>query len=414
MTIRRIPDDFVVREVLTEAYRSRIRLAPAHAAIALYELEKRSLTTPDACFCLAKAVGVKSGMVESAGLKDRHARTWQHVTVRFSDASRAAVAPGRVDGSLGGGVSAWSAVRAGWVDGPIAATAIDRNRFEIVVRDLSRDSSAEMDRRAGALIRQEGVDAGALLVVNYFGDQRFGSARHGEGWAAKHLIRGEFEQAVRLLIGTPARKDSGRKRTFTRVLAARWGEWSSLATDLPPCPERRAIEVLARGGAFREAFDALPNFTKTMAIEAYQSFLWNATARRLVTMLGANENGSLLHAADDFGEMLFPQARQVDRAWREVDVPMLEPEAVLHAPAADAARTVMAEEGIGLEDLRVPGLRRPAFGAAARSLFMSAAAFELGGAEPDDLGGGKRLKRRVNFDLPRGAYATVVLRALGQ
>ena len=34
--------------------------------------------------------------------------------------------------------------------------------------------------------------------------------------------------------------------------------------------------------------------------------------------------------------------------------------------------------------------------------------------EPDELGGGTRRKRTVEFELPRGAYATVVLRGLGQ
>ncbi len=78
-------------------------------------------------------------------------------------------------------------------------------------------------------------------------------------------------------------------------------------------------------------------------------------------------------------------------------------------------REVLAAEGIELSKLRVPGLRKPFFGEAPRPLFVRAAAFSISQPEPDELSSRQdKLKRTVRFDLPRGAYATVVLRALGQ
>jgi tRNA(Glu) U13 pseudouridine synthase TruD len=45
---------------------------------------------------------------------------------------------------------------------------------------------------------------------------------------------------------------------------------------------------------------------------------------------------------------------------------------------------------------------------------VTAQGFEMTGREPDEMSGGKRFKRTARFSLPRGAYATVVLRGLGQ
>ena len=80
----------------------------------------------------------------------------------------------------------------------------------------------------------------------------------------------------------------------------------------------------------------------------------------------------------------------------------------------EAAAEALAEDGIRQEELRIPGLRRPFFGDADRALFIEAERFEMTAPEKDEFSGGKRLKRTVRFDLGRGAYATVVLRALGQ
>ncbi len=417
MTIRRTPADFVVREILTEEFLSRLRERPeGPRRHAVYELTKTSLTTEQAIRGFAAAMGARHGRVDYAGLKDKHAVASQHVSVAVGGPK---VAAGTISGP------GWSAVLRGWSNVGVSAGVIDRNRFTIVVRDLSGQASREMERRARLLRKAcagAGDEKGGVLIVNYFGDQRFGSARHGGGLAAGHLVRGDFERALRLLIGTPARKDTGKKRQFTRMLAGGWGRWEELSRTLPPCPERRAIERLAAGGGFREAFAALPNFLQTMCVEAYQSHLWNEVARRLVVRMrdegGAGAGGGdagLIRADDDFGEMLFLPAAAVHERWAAVRVPMLAPETVPAQPWRQEALDALAAEGLTLDQLRIPGLRRPAFGHAMRPLLIVAERFEIGAPEPDELARAKgRLRRTIGFDLPRGAYATVVLRALGE
>lgn len=407
MTIRRQPSDFVVRELPDPALADALRPAPAREAPhAVYELTKTSLTTPEAIQRLGRALGVRHAAVDYAGLKDKHAQTAQLVSIPVPAEERAGV-PREAGGPR------WSAALRGWSPTPVSAGWIARNRFTIVVRDLSRAAADEMDRRAAAVaLPTPGlVPERTLLFVNYFGDQRFGSARHGKGFIAAHLVRGDFEAALRLAIATPARKDAGARRRFTRAAAAKWGDWRGMLGDLPRMPERKAVERLAEGAGFRDAFAALPYFAQSIAVEAYQSHLWNATARRLARRLAGE--GALVRADDPFGEMLFPPAGAVREPWRSLIVPMLSPRTALAEPWGPDAARALAEEGLTPDRLGVPGLRRPSFDESPRPLFAAAERFTMTEAEPDDLTP-RRLKRTLRFELPRGAYATVLLRALGQ
>jgi len=413
VTIKQSPDDFLVEEILTESVRSKVRTQ--RGGHALYRLTKEGLTTPQAAAAAAKALGVRPGLVAYGGLKDRHARTVQHVTAPVdaikAPASEKAEGPG------------WQIERLGRLDAPITAEAIEANRFRITVRDLAQEACDRMDEAARLLTlspqdvpRRSRVgleQSGERLFVNYFGDQRFGSARHGRGFLAKHLVRGEFEDALRLAIAVWHRKDSRRTKEFKRAVSQSWGRWSDALANLPPCPERRAVEHLASAPTdFRGAFAALPYDFQEIAVHAYQSHLWNATARRLVDAR-CSDPGPVLVADDPFGKMHFPAALFVPPDLVSLDLPVLGHGSVLREPWKSAAEAVLAEEGVTTEMLRIPGLRRPQFAEVPRPLFARASGFELSACSPDEAHP-HRLKRTVAFDLPRGSYATVVLRALGQ
>lgn len=415
MTIRRIPEDFVVTERLSQE--TRLALAPAWtpaAFHAVYQLTKTSRTTPEATQELAKALGARGGTASYAGLKDKHARTTQHVSIPLQRG------PGKELPTAPEG-RGWSGRFEGWSAAPIEAPAIDGNSFEIVVRGLARETCQEMDRRASLLALDEprAPEAGrTLAIVNYFGAQRFGSARHGKGFIALHLVRGEFEEALKLAIATPARKDTGRTRVFTRMAIGRWGDFEGLARDLPKCPERFPIEVLARGGTFKDAFAALPYFLQAMYVEAFQSHLWNRTAHALAAG-AAGGPAQCLRSDDEYGEMLFLRAQELrsprGKALAELNLPVLGPETKLLEPWREAALDSLEREGLIQSSLVIPGLRRPFFGEADRAFIARASRFEMTAPIRDDLdSSGKRLRRTLRFDLPRGSYATVVLRAIGQ
>ena len=404
MVIRRTPEDFRVEEIAEGSFLAALVAAPgAGTGYAVYSLTKTSLTTPEAVNILAKTLGVRGGTVAYAGLKDKHAVTGQSISVKFESPKAAAGAPPVVE------IRGLAATLRGWSARAIDAGDIRGNRFAVVVRQGEAKDMEEMDRRAEVL----GSGGGALVFVNYFGDQRFGSARHGGGMVAKHLIKSEFEEALRLAIATPARKDTGARRTFTRELINAWGAWDQVLPKLPRCPQRAAIETLAAGKDFRAAFAALPNFEQRMFVDAYQSHLWNQIARRVA--MRAGDAGAMIRVTEGFGEMVFPPAAAVTDAMRRIVIPLFSANTRLAEPWKAAAEETLREEGITVHDLRIPGLRRPDFGEAPRAWAAEATGFEMDPPAPDDLSPGRqRLKRTVRFVLPRGSYATVLLRALGQ
>ncbi len=392
MVIRRHPGDFVVREVLTAEASREIRELPGpRARYAVYRVERESMTTPDAAKRLAGLLGAKPGGLSWAGLKDKHARTMQHMTVPVVGGPMSMARRVEVEGFAGELI--------GWSELEADASWIRANAFAIVVRGMSAERSAAMldvvrarcDDRGGA----------GLAFVNYFGLQRFASARHGQGFAARALVAGDFERAMRLLIGTPTRKETGTRRVASRLLASKWGMWAELASELRAGAERRAAEVLARGGGFRESFESLPHFTKQMCVEAYQSWLWNRIAGGVVGIDAGNT-------------LVPPQPETIEAAVRSVSIAMPGPGASFEGDAGGAAARVMEAEGVTLDGLRVPGVRRPVFGTPTRPLVVRGEDVAVQGPERDECGGASDSKVMLSFLLPRGAYATVLLAAIEQ
>lgn len=401
MTIKRVPEDFCVEELLGDALAGEIGSEPG--AYALCRLEKRGLTTPGAIGMLARELGVRAGMVTYAGLKDKHACTVQYVSV-----PQGLGGTGVVPQALAG--KGWRIERVGWLARALATSDARGNRFRITVRDLSPQADAQM-AEAAELLSERRDDERTLRFVNYFGDQRFGSARHGQGFVGRELVLGNFEEALRLSIAVEARKDSRRQKEFKRAVAAGWGRWTELVRKLPRSPQRRAVEVLAAKKDFRAAFQALPYFFQQLAVQAYQSWLWNEIARTLIEH-ACTARGLRIYEGR-FGRMAFPAAKSVPEELARLNLPVLGYKSELIEPWKSAAENVLTHEGLTTQQLRVRGVRRPFFGEAPRALFVEANKFELSAPEPESAAGG-RVTRKLSFDLPRGTYATVLLRALGQ
>ena len=401
--IKRSPTDFLVEEILSQEL---LDLSKQPGPFALYRLKKESLATPEAVGRIARALNVPSGTIAYAGLKDKHASTIQHLTLKLEPD---ATPPEKLAGP------GWSMERIGFLPRSITASDIHRNRFGITVRNLSEQECFDMDQAVRLLSPADAAKNRGPRLINYFGDQRFGSARHGRGFIARNLIKGDFEGALKLAIATEARKDRMDQKIFKRTVREQWGNWAGLLEKLRPCAERKPIERLVHSSKdFRAAFCALPYMLQQFSVYAYQSHLWNAIARRTVERLCA-PLGQVLAVGDIFGEMLFPSAEAIPAELEGMNLPLLAHNTELVEPWKGPAEEVFKEECIEVGELKIAGVRRPFFGEEPRALFFEAEQFKLGKPEKDDSAkDSKRRKRVLTFCLPRGCYATVLLRALGQ
>ena len=412
--IKRQPEDFHVEELLSS--QAAASIAGSEGAFTVYRLEKRGLGTDEALEQIARRLEIPLERIHFAGLKDKHAVTVQYVSINFGrGGSRTGLGspPDHLRGSAPGLIEtpAWKLKPVGTSNRAIRAEDISGNRFRVAVRHLSR-RQCETITHMRRFLSLPGARGGRMLrFVNYYGEQRFGSARHGRGFAARRFIEGDFEEGLRLIIAVPDRKDSRERKMVKREIAAGWGGWASLRKTLPPCPEQEVVERLARtGGNFRAGFSALPHFVQQIVIEAYQSRLWNEIARRLIERECMHP---CIRVPSPFGDLVFPRAASAPPETVSVVIPLLSPRTALREPWKDVAEEVLSEEGIRTKGLRVPGMEMPYFGEVPRPLFADALDFSIGPFEPDESAGGAgRFKRRARFTLPRGAYGTVLLAAL--
>ncbi len=377
MKIRQRPEDFTVTEL--DSYEIS-KTGP----FALYRLEKWDIGTIEAVRKVARKWGLPRSHLSFGGLKDRHARSTQVISILGGP-------PRDFHGSV------FRLEYLGRSRDPITRASFSANRFEIVVRDLREIPDIDPVRRWG--------------VPNYFDDQRFGSLRGTGGeFIGRALVRGDPQKALRLALASPSAEDTGKTRRVKSMMRDRWGDWTALKSSLPRCPERSIVSYLAdHPGAYGPAFELLDTDLRALFVSAYQSYLWN---RILVKMLvGLPDSFEVPYAA---GKHLF--YRSIDSHAHErlcgLEIPLPAPGQRFEGPVAEAAARAMAEEGIEPRQLRLKRLRRTFFGKGARRAIVAPAGLSAETGR-DEINPG-RLRMTLRFELPKGSYATILIKRLFQ
>lgn len=383
--IKQRPEDFVVRE--------GYRFDPEpDGPVWVYRMDKQKVSTLQALERISTQFAVRRRDLSVCGLKDKQGRTEQLVGVRGG-------ALGESDVVQSGDLRLKLIGRAAQ---PLSSRNITANRFEVTVRDLAREE-AERAPESVAEIERVGV-------VNYFDSQRFGFLKHGQGFIARHLLRGDWEAALKAFLATPSeldRTDDAKVKAFWRD---HWGEWQLRA---PHEAAKRYAPVLRRlredPRDFKGAFLHIDRRLRMMALFELQSFLWNEGVKRyLAARVPAPELIALRYQA---GALNFPRAlpREVrDEVWAAT-FPLLAPDSRIEDPRIrDAALGALRAQGLSLEQLRVPD--SPLFFKhEERPLFVRPGKLRVHGPRADELNRG-RLKLNLSFTLPPGAYATLVVR----
>jgi tRNA pseudouridine13 synthase len=381
--LKQQPEDFQVEE-LTDV------TASGPGPFAFYRLEKRGWSTPDALAALRRRWKIEPRRLSYGGLKDRHALTVQYLTI-FHGPRRGLTHQGITVTYLG------------QVLKPYSSADIRANRFRITLRNLSAAAAQEV---APAL-----AEVGAEGVPNYFDDQRFGSVTAAGDFVGRLLVQGRFEDALRLALAGPYEHDRAAQKKEKAVLRACWGDWAACKDRLPRGHARSLADyLLHHPGDFRGAVTRLRPELRGLYLSAYQSHLWN---RMLARWLRQHcRPGQLVPVALRLGE--FPVYRGLDaeqqRELAALTLPL--PSARLHLddadPRAELVRSVLAEDGLELGQLKVKGVRELFFSRGERAAVCRPSGV---GHEtlPDDLHPGRQ-RVVLAFDLPRGCYATLIVK----
>jgi len=354
----------------------------------IYRLTKSGWNTVELIAQIGRRFNKPFSALDYAGMKDRYARTTQYISIKGE-------APPRIAGP------GYEAERIGFSDRPLGADVLVKNRFQIVVRDLDQKDTAVLLKNL-ARVAQFGL-------ANYFDDQRFGSARHQEGFMVKRLILGQYAGALKLYFA-PSKWDRAEvKRSKTTILEY-WGDWQTCLKHAAPLDKAIFKYLISQPRDFEYATNYIDRRMMGILVAAYQSMLWNETVKELFIEEGIRTYSSpyLL------GEVLFYEelpGSKLNR-FKKLQLPVLDHKVSIEDERLwSATDRVLDREGIKQQDLNFRRYPRVRFRSFLRNVAVFPESLKVGPAEPDEKSK-SRLKLTLAFALPKGSYATMLIKRI--
>ncbi len=384
MRIKHRPEDFRVEEQIAEGY------LKDSGRFRVYRVKKRKLTSLEAADVLADLAGCPASEVGLAGLKDRQGVTVQYMSVPV----RKPVQHYGDDLVI---------ETAGFADEMLESRHSLGNSFDLRLRGVTSREFEGLETELAA-VREQGV-------INYFGEQRFGNLRFGQGWIARELALGNHEKALQQLLCSSSEQDDERNRRYKAAWQRCWGDW------------RECRDIAGRAGQFHSVFEHLAREPEDFAgaftyvssrlrlihLYAWQSHLWNRTVANWVRESGSRKDSFWVESIE--GRLFFPAGAlladpTMNNNWR-IPGPGLED--VTHPRQRELYVKALSLDGLSPEQFRIEGVSGFQLKGEDRELVIHPRNLRV--AEEDrDLDGFLRL--RIGFDLPRGAYATMLLARL--
>jgi tRNA pseudouridine13 synthase len=391
--IKERAEDFLVEELPL--------YAPCGEGEHLYlYVQKQGTATTDVIRRLAKVCNVRQGDVGYAGLKDKHAITRQHFSVRLPDPSQDAALLPQVE---------YANLKVLWAQrhtNKLRRGHLAGNRFVIYLRQVD-PAAVVRARQLVQLLEQRGVP-------NFLGEQRFGYKQDNHE-LGRLLLRGQWDELLAQLLGRPTEPDSTRagREAFER------GDYAGALAAWPRYlrHERRALDLLRQGRSAREAVLGLDEYQRQFLISSLQSAMFNRVLDRRLRD-GEFDRlllGDLAYKHDSSAVFLVDAAaaeednrpggrvekREVSPSGPMCGAKMAQPTGA----AAEAEARVLRDFDLSVADFvnakHAPsdGSRRPL-----RTFITN----------PDVSAGGDQYGPyiRLAFDLPRGSFATIVLREI--
>jgi tRNA pseudouridine13 synthase len=380
MRLKTTPDEFLVRE----ATDLRIRKEPAPYRV--YQLEKSDWNTADALMRIAQERRVAYTKFAYGGKKDRHAHTFQYVTVESP-----------ID--LSHKTKGYDFQALGYSTEPMGPAHILSNHFELTLREMLDSEVAKLQANE-TQIKEYGIP-------NYFDDQRFGNLDKERGLIAEKMLLGRWDEALNLALTSIYSEEHREAKERKRALREHWGDWDRCRSLARTGLEQRSFDLLQTNpNAFKEALATANRELLTMWASTYQSFLWNEVMRRYLT-----EHGWVRCSAPGAaGPYLF----QTDAARLHDQLVIPLPGRAMRFPQPDIGlilEQVLQERRLrpaSLEKELLPGL---IMNASPRNGLLVPHNLTIEPPTPDERYPGKS-KVQVRFSLQRGSYATMIIKGL--
>ncbi|WP_332898212.1 tRNA pseudouridine(13) synthase TruD [Haladaptatus sp. CMSO5] len=403
--LRVAPEDFRVHE-LERFSVEPVDADPGSYAYLVFRATLKSWDTNQFTKEVASRMGISRERLSWAGTKDKHAVTTQLFSIYDATPEELPEIPDadiEVLGRAGRGLQF----------GDLAG-----NEFSIRVRDAEHPENVpEITESLANFGGREGV----VGVPNFFGHQRFGSQRPVSHEVGLAVVRGDWEDAVMAYVGNPADRERDQTRE-ARQFVEETRDWKAALDDYPGYLgyERAMLHKLTENGGetpehFREALETLPTNLQRLMVNAAQSYLFNkilserlargipfdtAVAGDVVCFADTNAPGDLVLPDTDREQAVTKKRvdtinRHCERGRAFVTAPLIGTETEFaDGEPGDIAREVLDAENLTREDFDLPGEFHSK--GTRRAILLQT------GLDVTDT--------TFTFSLPKGSYATVLLR----
>lgn len=260
MKIKQIPEDFLVDEI------SSINLKKK-GKFSVYKLHKKNMDLIAARKTIARRFKISPRFISHAGIKDKIAVTTQYLAVK-TDRGR--------KGNFN--LPSISLEHVGFYDKPLESGDLKGNKFTVALRDLTDEEIIKIKSRLDKIKK--------FGFPNYFDSQRFGEDLSTGGFVAKRLMKGDYENALRLFLAS-ANNRAEEKNTAHKFIHKNWGKWQKCSEFLNKFErideEKKIIHLLEKNQkGYLTAFKLISRQKRELMVSSYQSFIWNKCVVQLL------------------------------------------------------------------------------------------------------------------------------------
>lgn len=383
--IKQEPEDFIVEEIPKEIKHSD------NGKYQILRIRLKNWDTNKFLIRLAKHFGISKKRITYAGTKDKAGITTQYFCINAPmDVSAVSIADSEV-------------LEYFRSDEMLRLGDLVGNRFEIAIEYIE-----DMRDLIGS-IHSEVADAGGF--PNFYGIQRFGSLRTNTHKIGRSIVKGFYEEAVKLYIYDPEIDQDDFRINFGKT-----GDASAALEEFPPHLnyERTLLGYIKETGKAEGAFERFPRNLSMLFVHAYQSYIFNrilSERMKITDRMDEILEGDIAYPVDRYFNMKKDEPIKVNRFNLEkiqrlanedkvrASLPIFGFESSFdRGQIGEIEHKIMDAEGISPDEFRIQGFPEISSKGERRIVSAKPVNFAITG------------KNKVEFSLGRGIYATSLLR----